>query len=117
MANDKPTFSRIESGSSRLFVVKIPDTLEGMDMLAEVGRMFSHRGEYDTAKRIERIVVERRQALRPSACDTESGQASEQDVRARVKAAQTCTVSGCGQDRASFNHHTPYTRGRHKFKP
>lgn len=57
-------FNIISIGHTTTYAIQIPDTSEGIALLDEIGRALSHRSEYDLAKRIARVVAERKEQLR-----------------------------------------------------
>lgn len=113
MATDKrvPAFTVVRVGRLTTYSVSVPDNADGVAMLDEIGRMFSHRGEYDTAKRIANIVFERKQELRSPTPGEESSTESKQAVPITPP---TCRYCGLGKlDRVHLAGHA----FKHEYYP
>lgn len=109
----KPEFHVIKAGRLTTYVIEIPDTAEGIDMLDEVGRMFSHRAEYETAKRIANTVNIRKQELHSPTPGAKSSPASKSSVPSEAPYPRCIH---CGQHPGSVRHSPRYTRP-HAYEP
>lgn len=123
MSKLTPQFHVVRINSTTTYSIEIPDTSEGIDMLDEVGRMFSHRGEYDTAKRIAAIVQDRRIELRSPTPGAKSRTEGKQvvpkkttKVPAKVQDSTSTGCSRCGRLRASIHHDLEQNPAAHPYR-